>query len=112
MDSLTSTLRALADPTRCKILELLRADSRSVNDLAQHFSMSRPAVSKHLAILREAELVVSRRQGRQQIYELDMAPLRHVREWLGGFEAGAAEPRRPARRMPPAAARRDDWRCW
>ncbi len=110
-DSLTSTLRALADPTRCKILELLQVDSRSVNDLAQHFSMSRPAVSKHLSVLREAELVVSRRQGRQQIYDMDPAPLRHVQEWLRRFDAGTSEPRSSVRR-PSRASGRDDWRCW
>jgi ArsR family transcriptional regulator, repressor of sdpIR and other operons len=117
-DPLTNTLRALADPTRCRILELLHRGSRSVNDLAQHFSMTRPAVSKHLAILREADLVRSRRQGRQQIYELDPAPLAPARAWLRGFESGAGkdggddgETRPPARRIP-RPARRDDWRCW
>lgn len=112
MDPLTNTLRALADPTRCKILELLQRGNRSVNDLAQHFSMSRPAVSKHLAILREAELVASRRQGRQQIYELDAGPLAQAREWLDRFDSGTAEPRPLARRAPRPAGGPDDWRCW
>ncbi len=118
MDPLTNTLRALADPTRCKILELLRAGSRSVKELVQHFSMSRPAVSKHLSVLREAELVTSHRQGRQQIYDLDASPLRPVREWLEGFDAGAGEsqpeaksPSRSGQRRRPAA-NRDDWRSW
>ncbi len=112
MDSLANTLRALADPTRCKILELLHKDSRSVNDLAQHFSMSRPAVSKHLSILREAELVASRRQGRQQIYEMDAAPLKEARDWLGRFKAETDEPPLPAAKLPRKADGRDDWRCW
>ncbi len=111
MDSLNNVLRALADPTRCKILELLQDDSRSVNDLAQHFSMSRPAVSKHLSILREAELVTSRRQGRQQIYDLHAEPLGLAREWLDRFDSGTSEPQAPVRRIPRAAGR-DDWRCW
>lgn len=112
MDPLTNTLRALADPTRCKILELLHKDSRSVNDLAQHFSMSRPAVSKHLAILREAELVASRRQGRQQIYEMDATPLEQACEWLRHFDAEENEPRRPQPRILKPSGRSDDWRCW
>lgn len=113
---LKNVLRALADPTRCKILELLQTGSRSVNELAQHFSMSRPAVSKHLSILRQAELVTSRRQGRQQIYDLDVAPLGDVREWLSRFDSGARErPRatsqaRGVRR--PVTATTDDWRSW
>ncbi len=118
MEPLNNTLRALADPTRCKILELLAAGNRSVNELAQHFSMTRPAVSKHLSVLRDAELVASRRQGRQQIYQLDAAPLGAVREWLDRFDAGSDEPEpeaapesraRPGRRP---AAKRDDWRSW
>ncbi len=118
MDPLKNVLRALADPTRCKILELLHEGSRSVNELAQHFSMSRPAVSKHLSILREAEVVRSRRQGRQQIYDLDAAPLDHVREWLGRFDTGGGEqqPEAPqpasTRRSRRSAAPRDDWRSW
>ena len=112
MDSLANTLRALADPTRCKILELLHENSHSVNDLAQHFSMSRPAVSKHLSILREAELVTSRRQGRQRIYRMDSAPLTEAREWLSGFVTEEAEPRRPNRRPRRKSGGRDDWRSW
>ncbi len=108
MEAPTTILRAVSDPTRCKILELLREGNRSVTDLANHFSMSRPAVSKHLGILREAELVASHRQGRQQIYELDASPLRRAREWLSGFEPRDARPRR--RRRP--AGKRDDWCCW
>ena len=112
MDPLNNTLRALADPTRCKILELLAAGSRSVNELAQHFSMSRPAVSKHLSVLREAELVASRRQGRQQIYDMDAAPLAQVREWLDRFDAGKAEPKSPKTVRRRFSANRDDWRAW
>ncbi len=120
-DPLANTLRALADPTRCKILELLHQGSRSVNDLAQHFSMTRPAVSKHLALLRDAELVSSRRQGRQQIYELERAPLAEVRAWLRGLADGDGDgdKAQPTRRRPGSSARRvprpggeDDWRCW
>ena len=120
MEPPTHILRALADPTRCRILELLADGSRSVNELAQHFSMSRPAVSKHLSILREAALVASRRQGRQQIYDLDASPLGQVREWLDSFDVAesalelAPEPSvaKPTPRRRPAGAGRGDWRAW
>lgn len=126
MDSLTSTFRAVSDPTRRTILDLLQQESRSVTDLARHFSMSRPAVSKHLAILREAGLAVSRRKGRQQIYELETAPMAPAREWLELYAAAVHAPDlhapRPAaadaprRRTKPArravAAAHEDWRCW
>ena len=112
MADLTATIRALADPTRLAILELLRDRSRSVTELVDHFSTSRPAVSKHLGILREAGLVVARRDGRNQIYELESAPLGPVREWLARF----GEPEQPARKSSRPAARqssrRDDWRNW
>ncbi len=112
MEAPTTTLRAVSDPTRCKILELLRDGSRSVTDLAHQFSMSRPAVSKHLGILRDAGLVASRREGRQQIYELEPSPLRQAREWLEGFEARDVEPPRPRAGNRRPAAERGDWRCW
>ncbi len=114
MDAPTTIFRALFDPTRCKILELLQEGSQSVTDLAHHFSMSRPAVSKHLAILRDAELVASRRQGRQQIYELNASPIGKARQWLERFEVrdpGTRLPRSRAR-IRLSAAMRDDWRCW
>ncbi len=114
MTAPTAILRAVSDPTRCTILELLQEGSRSVTDLADHFSMSRPAVSKHLGILREAGLVTSHRQGRQQIYELNAAPLRQAREWLGRFDRRETEspPPRPRTRIRRPAAGRDDWRAW
>jgi DNA-binding transcriptional ArsR family regulator len=62
-----------------------------VNDIAGRFRISRPAVSKHLRILRDAKLVVDHRQGRQRICVLDPVPLRQLDEWLGGFRAAWQE---------------------
>ncbi len=124
MDALTATLKALADPTRRTIVEILRTGSRSVSDLVEHFSMSRPAVSKHLSILRDAGLVRAKRDGRQQIYRLDAKALEPVRKWLEPFGRGgerrAAASKRPPRRQTapkrPAPRRRpgrtDDWKSW
>ena len=74
--------RALADPTRRAILDLLRKGAHPVNDIARAFPVSRPAVSKHLRQLREADLVIGRKDGRQQVYELNAGPLTAVDEWL------------------------------
>ena len=112
MDSLTQILRALSDPTRRAVLDLLAKGSLSVTDLAKQFELSRPAVSKHLGILREAGLVVARRQGRRQIYELDTAALKPVHEWLGRHRrTGRGERPRRMTRIPRSAGWHD-WKCW
>ena len=66
---------ALADPTRRRILELLRDDEVSAGQLADEFVVSRPAVSRHLRVLREAGLVRSRVDGQRRLYALDPRPL-------------------------------------
>jgi DNA-binding transcriptional ArsR family regulator len=79
--------RAIADPTRRAILDRLRVGRAPANDLAAGFDISRPAVSKHLRILREASLVRERREGRQRVYELTPAPLRDVVSWVESYRA-------------------------
>lgn len=79
--------RALADPTRRTILTTLIAGELSVNTLASQFEMSRPAVSKHLRILREADLVYETRQGQHRYYHLNPQPLLQVDEWLAGYRS-------------------------
>jgi DNA-binding transcriptional ArsR family regulator len=76
---------AIADPTRRDILALLRAGEQPVNTIAGHFRISRPAVSKHLAVLRRARLVVDRRDGRQRFCRLSAQPLRVVDDWLAVY---------------------------
>jgi DNA-binding transcriptional ArsR family regulator len=83
------TLRALADPTRRQILDLLlQRGSMQAGDVADQFGdISRPAVSRHLRRLRQADLVNVRRHGRQRWYSLDPAPLELLyRDWLSHFE--------------------------
>jgi len=77
--------QALADPTRRAILELLRAGSQPVNGIASGFPISRPAISKHLRILREADLVKEVKVGRNRLYELHAEPLRDIDEWLAHY---------------------------
>jgi DNA-binding transcriptional ArsR family regulator len=81
----TDVYSAIADPTRRRLLDLLVDDGRSVNDLAAPFVMSRPAVSQHLKVLREAGLVRESRAGRRRIYRLAPDGLREVDLWLRGY---------------------------
>jgi len=77
--------RAVADPTRRAILDRLRAGPAPVNELAADFSQSRPAISKHLRVLREARLVSEERLGRARMYQLQPAALRRVAGWVEGY---------------------------
>jgi DNA-binding transcriptional ArsR family regulator len=77
---------AISHPARRQMLDLLVEDERSVNAIAGHFDMSRPAVSQHLRILLDAGLVAERRQGRERIYRLIPARLAPVREWIAHYE--------------------------
>jgi DNA-binding transcriptional ArsR family regulator len=79
--------RAIADPTRREILRLLRGGRRSVGDLAGHFEQSRPAISKHLRLLRSAGLIVTHERGTSRLCELNARPLRAVDTWLRDYEA-------------------------
>ena len=74
--------RAIADPTRRAILDKLRSGPVPVNTIAEGFRQSRPAVSRHLRVLRSARLVAVRRSGREHRYYLEAAPLKSVAEWL------------------------------
>ena len=79
--------RAIADPTRRAILDRLRAGPAPVNALADDFAQSRPAVSKHLKVLRDARLVSEQRVGRERLYRLEPAPLQKVAGWIEGYRA-------------------------
>jgi DNA-binding transcriptional ArsR family regulator len=81
-----AVFRALADPTRRRILGLLRVSGHSVGALAAYFPMSRPAISKHLRLLGSAGLVVSHRRGTARICELNAQPLRSVSDWLRDYQ--------------------------
>ena len=81
----TDVFRAIADPTRRAILDRLRAGPAPVNALAAGFSLSRPAVSKHLRILRASRLVKEQKVGRERLYRLQPAPLQSAIGWLEGY---------------------------
>jgi len=77
-----NAFQALADPTRREIVELLVSGERNAGEIASHFHVSRPAVSRHLRVLREHGLVRAQRVGQQRIYTLDPGPLRELDDWL------------------------------
>jgi DNA-binding transcriptional ArsR family regulator len=113
MDSVGAVLTALADPTRRAILQRLRAQPRSVAEIAADFRVSRPAVSQHLRVLADAGLLRRHRSGRHNFYALDLRGISVLRGYvesfwddvLGAFQAAAVAkaeppPRRKARRPP------------
>jgi DNA-binding transcriptional ArsR family regulator len=83
----TDAFRAIADPTRRAILDRLRAGPANAGTLAADFRTSRPAVSRHLRVLREARLVVDTRIGRERLYAVNPVPLQSVAGWLEGYRS-------------------------
>src|SRR5256885_11612549 len=89
--STEAVFHALADPTRRALLDLLRQGSQPAGQIARSFPVSRPAISKHLRLLRKAHLVVETRSGRHRLYRLNPEPLKAVDSWLAhhlGFWGG------------------------
>jgi DNA-binding transcriptional ArsR family regulator len=80
-----SSLAALADPTRRRVFEELKSGPKPVGRIADVMPVSRPAVSQHLKVLREAGLVNERRDGTRRIYEIDQKGLAALRRWLDQF---------------------------
>src|SRR5919107_947429 len=85
MTNADQILDALGDPTRRTIFKRLRGGARSVGELADGMDVSRPAVSQHLRILKEARLVTDRAEGTRRLYTVDTTGLDEVRKWLDGF---------------------------
>lgn len=80
--AMQDTLRALADPTRREILTLLRAGPLTAGQIAERFPVSAAAVSRHLSVLKEADLVRDRREGKYIYYELNASVLEEILLWL------------------------------
>jgi DNA-binding transcriptional ArsR family regulator len=86
-----AVLVALADPTRCRIIEILHQGPQPVHTLASSFDISRPAISRHLRVLKQARLISETKTGRENRYALHAARLKPVRDWLDTVQ-GAAKP--------------------
>ena len=80
-----STFDVLAEPTRRRILDLLREAERPVNDLVTSLSVSQPGVSKHLRVLREAGLVEARVEAQRRVYRVRPEPLAEIDAWLAPY---------------------------
>ena len=80
-----AVFHALADPTRREILDLLRTEERSAGDVAARFQVSRPAISRHLRVLRSAGLVDQRKNAQWRVYRLNPEGLREVDRWLDSY---------------------------
>lgn len=93
-----AVFRAIADPTRRRILGLLRDRRHTVNEIAANFRTSRPAISRHLRVLRSAGLVVTKQNGAARICTLNAKPLRAVRDWLSDYDAFWGESLRSLKR--------------
>ena len=83
--SAETAFHALAHPTRRAVLDLLRQGSQPAGRIASAFPVSRPAISKHLRLLRRAHLVQERREGRHRLYQLNPEPLKAVDSWLDQY---------------------------
>lgn len=79
---LQTTLRALADPVRREILNLLKAGRLNAGQIGEHFDITAAAVSRHLSVLKEADLIRDERQGKFIIYELNTSVLEEVMLWM------------------------------
>src|SRR5690242_16995948 len=80
-----SGLATLADPTRRLLMERLRSGPRAVGELAHGLPISRPAVSQHLKVLKDARLVSDRAEGTRRVYQIDPHGLGEIRRWLDQF---------------------------
>ncbi|MFA6409982.1 MAG: autorepressor SdpR family transcription factor [Candidatus Buchananbacteria bacterium] len=83
--TLNKTFQALSDPTRRKILQLLRKNDLSVNEIAGDFDMTLPSLSHHLNILKNADLVSTKRRGQQIIYSLNLSVFEEIAEEVYNF---------------------------
>ena len=84
-DSIGQTLIALGDPTRREVFELVAARPRAVGELAAELPVSRPAVSQHLRVLKEAGLVTDEAAGARRVYQLHPEGVAELRSYLDGF---------------------------
>lgn len=90
MASELAVLDAIAEPTRRRILDVVRGGERSVTELVDAVGMHQPGVSRHLKVLRDAGLVEVRRDAQRRLYSLRVEPLRELDEWLEPYRAELA----------------------
>ena len=79
---LQQTLKALADPTRREILNLLKSGTKSAGEISDHFNITAAAISRHLSVLKEADLIEDSREGKYIFYTLNASVLEEIMLWL------------------------------
>ena len=79
---LQQTLKALADPTRRQILNLLKSGTKSAGEISDHFDITAAAISRHLSILKEADLIEDSREGKYIFYTLNASVLEEIMLWI------------------------------
>ena len=84
--SLQETLKALSDPTRREILQMLRGGSKSAGEISDHFDITAAAISRHLSVLKDADLIRDQREGKFIIYTLNTSVLEDVMLWITGLK--------------------------
>ena len=84
--SLQDTLKALSDPTRREILQMLRGGSKSAGEISDHFDITAAAVSRHLSVLKDADLIRDQREGKFIIYTLNTSVLEDVLFWVSSLK--------------------------
>lgn len=87
--AIQDTLRAISDPIRREILDILRPGRMSAGDISDHFSVTGAAVSRHLSVLKEADLIRDTREGKFVFYELNTSVLEDVMVWLSSLKGDA-----------------------
>ena len=80
---LQNTLRALADPIRREILNLLKRERMSAGDIVDHFDVTGASISRHLSVLKEADLIRDKREGKYIYYEINTSVLEEIMLWIG-----------------------------
>ncbi len=83
---LQQTLKALADPTRREILNLLKGGKKSVGEICEHFDISAAAISRHLSVLKDADLVYDTREGKYIYYEINTSVLEETLLWIADLK--------------------------
>jgi len=89
--SLNDTFKALSDPTRRKILDLLKERDMTAGEIAEHFTMTKPSISNHLNILKQAGLITDERQGQHILYSLNTTVFQDVMKWVMQFQRTSSE---------------------
>ena len=88
---MNNAFKALSDPTRRRILELLSEQDMTAGEIAEHFDISKPSISHHLTTLRSADLVLDERKGQNIIYSLNMTVFQDLLKWFFDFSKGGKE---------------------